>query len=108
MSHEPNNPSEGLGPSSHPGFQRLLRHNDALLAVGVAAVLTTLLIPLPTYLLDMLLSVSIAVALATMVVVLSTRESIEFSTFPSLLLLVTLFRLSLNVASKRSALSGPW
>ncbi len=101
MSHEPNNPSEGLGPSSHPGFQRLLRHNDALLALGVAAVLTTLLIPLPTYLLDMLLSVSIAVALATLVVVLSTRESIEFSTFPSLLLLVTLFRLSLNVASTR-------
>jgi flagellar biosynthesis protein FlhA len=49
----------------------------------------------------MLLAGSIAVALATMVVVLSTRESIEFSTFPSLLLFVTLFRLSLNVASTR-------
>jgi len=51
--------------------------------------------------LDMLLSCSIALALATLVVVLSARESIEFSAFPSLLLVTTLFRLSLNVASTR-------
>ncbi|MFW6132407.1 MAG: flagellar biosynthesis protein FlhA [Planctomycetota bacterium] len=101
MSITPNHPGDSLVQANQAGLQRLLRHNDAVLAIGVAGVLTTLLIPLPTFLLDMLLATSIAVALATLVVVLSTRESIEFSTFPSLLLFVTLFRLSLNVASTR-------
>ena len=87
--------------ASHPPFARLLAHNDIIFAVGLAVVLATLLIPLPTFLLDMMLSVSIAVALATLVIVLSAREPLEFSTFPSLLLTVTLFRLSLNVASTR-------
>ncbi|MCK4625102.1 MAG: FHIPEP family type III secretion protein, partial [Phycisphaerae bacterium] len=78
-----------------------MAHSDVIFAIGVAVVLATLLIPMPTFILDMLLSCSIAVALATLVVVLSARESIELSTFPSLLLFVTLFRLSLNVASTR-------
>ncbi len=82
-------------------MSRMLAHNDLLFAAGLGMVLATLLIPLPTYMLDMLLSCSIAVAIATMVVVLSTQEPIEFSAFPSLLLFVTLFRLSLNVASTR-------
>jgi len=80
---------------------RLLAHNDALFAFGLAMVLATLLIPLPTFLLDLLLACSIALAVGTMIVVLSTRESVELSTFPSLLLFLTLFRLSLNVASTR-------
>jgi len=84
-----------------PGLGRLLANNDVVFALGVAMVLTTLLIPLPTFLMDMLLSCSIAVALATLIIVLSAHESLEFSTFPSLLLLVTLFRVALNVASTR-------
>ncbi len=85
-----------------PGpLNRLMAHNDIIFAIGVAVVLATLLIPMPTFMLDILLSCSIAVALSTLVVVLSARESIELSTFPSLLLFVTLFRLSLNVASTR-------
>jgi len=79
----------------------LVAHNDVLFALGVAMVLATLLIPLPTFLLDLMLATSIAVAVGTMIVVLSTRESVELSTFPSLLLFLTLFRLSLNVASTR-------
>ena len=90
-----------LGGAQGSGLGRLLAHNDIIFAVGVAIVLATLLIPLPTFLMDMLLSCSIAVAIATLTVVLSARESLEFSTFPSLLLFVTLFRLSLNVASTR-------
>ena len=91
------------GASTHgsPGFQRVLRQNDLGFAVALAMVLATLLIPLPTFLLDLLLSVSIAVAIMTIVIVLSAREAIELSTFPSLLLFVTLFRLSINVASTR-------
>jgi len=82
-------------------MKRLFAQNDVLFALGVAVVLATLLIPLPTFLLDMLLAASIAIALATLIIVLSARESIELSTFPSLLLVLTLFRLSLNVASTR-------
>ena len=97
MSREPNS----MTASPPPTLARLFANNDVLMAIGVAAVLTTLLIPLPTFLLDVLLACSIAAALATLVVVLSARESIELSSFPSLLLFVTLFRLSLNVASTR-------
>ncbi len=102
MAMEPNNTMNGsLDEPDHPGMKSLLAHNDIIFAAGVAAVLVTLLIPLPTAILDILLAVSIAVGISTLIVVLSTRESIEFSTFPSLLLFVTLFRLSLNVASTR-------
>jgi len=80
---------------------RLMAHSDVVFALVLAGILATLLIPLPTYVLDMGLSISIGIALATLIVVLSTRESAELSTFPSLLLFVTLFRLSLNVASTR-------
>ncbi|MFO8014486.1 MAG: flagellar biosynthesis protein FlhA [Phycisphaerae bacterium] len=83
------------------GLGRLVAHNDILFAGGLAMVLATLLIPLPTFLLDLLLASSIAIAVGTMLVVLSTRESVELSAFPSLLLFLTLFRLSLNVASTR-------
>lgn len=82
-------------------LKKILSHNDMAFAVALGMVLATLLIPLPTFLLDMLLSISIAVGVATLVTVLATKESIEFSAFPSLLLFVTLFRLSLNVASTR-------
>ena len=83
------------------GIWRLMAHNDIVFAAGLTCVLATLLLPLPTFVMDMLLSTSIAVGLATLVITLSARESIEFSTFPSLLLFLTLFRLSLNVASTR-------
>jgi len=83
------------------GLRALLAHNDLLFAGGLAVVLATLLIPLPTFLLDLLLSCSIAISIATMVTVLSAKESLELSAFPSLLLVLTLFRLSLNVASTR-------
>jgi len=83
------------------GLRKLFAHNDVVFAFGMAMVLATLLIPLPTFLMDLLLSCSIAISVATLIVVLSARESIELSTFPSLLLAVTLFRLSLNVATTR-------
>ncbi|MCK4276906.1 MAG: flagellar biosynthesis protein FlhA [Phycisphaerae bacterium] len=93
--------SGSLVDSSRPGLSRLLANNDILFAICIAVVMAAMLFQLPTSMLDMLLSCSIAVSIATLVAVLATRESIEFSAFPSLLLFVTLFRLSLNVASTR-------
>jgi len=75
--------------------------SNIILAVGLVAVLATLIIPLPTLLMDMLLACSISLALAVLIITLSSKEALELSTFPSLLLFVTLFRLSLNVASTR-------
>ncbi len=79
----------------------LASHSNIILAVGLVAVLATLIIPLPTLVLDMFLACSISLAVAVLIVTLSSKEALELSTFPSLLLFVTLFRLSLNVASTR-------
>jgi len=79
----------------------LASYSNIILAVGVVIVLATLLIRLPTPLLDMLLACSISLAVAVLIITLSSKEALELSTFPSLLLFVTLFRLSLNVASTK-------
>jgi len=75
--------------------------SNIILAIGMVTILATLLIPLPTPLLDMLLACSISLAIGVLIITLSSKESLELSTFPSLLLFITLFRLSLNVASTR-------
>ena len=91
--------------SGAPGQNTLktpfMSHSNIILAVGLVTVLATLLIPLPTLLLDMLLACSISLAVAVLIITLSSKEALELSTFPSLLLFVTMFRLSLNVASTR-------
>jgi flagellar biosynthesis protein FlhA len=76
-------------------------YTNIILAVGLVAILATLIVPLPTILLDLFLACSISLSIAVLIVTLSSRETLELSTFPSLLLFTTLFRLSLNVASTR-------
>ncbi len=76
-------------------------HINLILAGGLVIILATLIIPLPTPLLDMLIACSISLAVAVLIITLSAKEALELSTFPSLLLFTTLFRLSLNVASTR-------
>jgi flagellar biosynthesis protein FlhA len=75
--------------------------SSAVLVIGLVTILTTLLIPLPTFVLDVLLACSISLSLSVLIITLSSKEALELSSFPSLLLFVTLFRLSLNVASTR-------
>ena len=79
----------------------LQRHSNTVMVIGVVVVMATLIIPLPNFLLDLLLACSITLALSVLIVTLSSKEALDLSTFPSLLLYVTLFRLSLNVASTR-------
>jgi len=76
-------------------------HSNIILAFGLVTVLATLLIRLPTPVLDILLAGSISLAVSVLIITLTSKEALELSTFPSLLLFVTLFRLSLNVASTR-------
>ena len=72
--------------------------------VMVITVVLVMVVPLPPMLLDLLLSIDIGLAVVLMLTAVYVREPIEFSVFPSLLLLLTLLRLSLNVASTRLVL----
>ncbi len=75
--------------------------SNIIMVTGLVIILATLVIPLPTFLLDLLLACSISLSISILVITLSSREALDLSTFPALLLFVTLFRLSLNVASTR-------
>jgi len=79
----------------------LMSHSNIIIAVGLVVILATLIIPLPTPMLDAFLACSLSLAIAILIITLSSKEALEMSTFPSLLLFTTLFRLSLNVASTR-------
>jgi flagellar biosynthesis protein FlhA len=79
----------------------LIKHPDILLSVGVVAILMVMLLPLPRFLLDLLLSFDITLSVIILLVGLQVRRPIEFSVFPSILLMITLLRLSLNIASTR-------
>src|SRR5882724_7941281 len=74
---------------------------DAVLAAIVIAVVALMVVPLPTWLLDILLASNLSAAVAILLVVLYARDAISIATFPTLLLITTLFRLALNVASTR-------
>lgn len=71
------------------------------LAAGVVGILVVMILPLPTFLLDILLSFNITFALVILLTGMYTLRPLDFSVFPSVLLVTTLFRLSLNVASTR-------
>ena len=85
--------------SGHIPF--VTRNSDIFLAVGVVGILVFMVIPLPPMLLDVLLSFNITFSLIVLLVAMYILRPLELSAFPSLLLLATLFRLSLNVASTR-------
>ena len=77
------------------------RPQEYLVGLGVVAVLAVMVMPIPPFLLDLFLSFSITFALIILLVSVFMRGPLDFSVFPSLLLIVTLIRLSLNVASTR-------
>ncbi|MCE5274638.1 MAG: flagellar biosynthesis protein FlhA [Syntrophaceae bacterium] len=75
--------------------------SDIFMAIGVLVVLFILLVPLPSFLLDILLTFSITIGIIILMVSMYTTSPLNFSVFPSLLLIVTLYRLALNIASTR-------
>lgn len=77
------------------------RPREFVVAGGLIAILVVMVVPIPTFLLDVLLSFSIMLSLIILMVSILMLSPLDFSVFPSLLLLVTLVRLSLNVASTR-------
>ena len=85
----------------HPTFGDIFRSSSAMMAVGVIGILAVMMIPLPAIILDILLSFNIAISIIIMLMSMYILKPLDFSTFPSILLIVTLMRLSLNVASTR-------
>ncbi|MCP5022205.1 MAG: flagellar biosynthesis protein FlhA [bacterium] len=89
------------------GFGGLLsRYGDWILGAGVLGLMVTMITPLPGGALDLLLALNMTGAVLLLMVTMNARSAVELSTFPSILLFATLFRLGLNVASTRSILSG--
>ncbi len=78
--------------------------SDLALAVGVVLMLVVMILPLPAFILDILLSLSIASSIMLLLLAIYTKRTLDLNIFPSLLLLTTLFRLSLAVASTRLVL----
>ena len=82
-----------------------LRRSEVVLGAALMWILALLLVPMPAALLDVLLALSFTLALLILLLALYTERPLDFSVFPSLLLIVTLLRLGLNVASTRLILS---
>ena len=75
--------------------------SSMVVAVGVVAILMVMIVPLPTFLLDLLLTVSITIGIVILLMSMYNTNPLDFSSFPSILLLTTLYRLALNIASTR-------
>ncbi len=82
-------------------YSRFSRNGEIMLAAGVVIILLVMLVPLPTFFLDIMLCVSISISLLVLITTMFMTSPLEFTIFPSLLLITTLLRLSLNVAATR-------
>ncbi|MEM9013962.1 MAG: flagellar biosynthesis protein FlhA [Pseudomonadota bacterium] len=82
-----------------------LARGDGLFAAGIIGILALLILPVPSWLLDILLAGSITFAVLVLMTTLFTQKPLEFSSFPAILLIATMLRLGLNIASTRLILS---
>jgi flagellar biosynthesis protein FlhA len=86
-------------------FEKYTKNMDLMVAAALIGILVMMIVPLPPVILDLTLSMSVTFSILILLVALYTSEILDFSVFPSLLLISTLFRLALNVASTRLILS---
>jgi len=83
------------------GIASLLGQNDLLFPLGMFVIVVVMVLPVPPFILDLLISANIAITLLIMMVIIYVKTPTEFSSFPTVLLAITLMRLSLNIASTR-------
>lgn len=95
-------PRQEMAPS--PGWA-LGQNQDIVLGVCIIGILAVLVVPVPTWALDILLTLNISISVVVLLATIYIQQAVEFAVFPSLLLVLTLFRLSLNVAATRLILS---
>lgn len=97
-------PSSGF--PSFGDMYNMLRQGDIALAVGVVSILMVLIMPMPAIMLDMLLAISIVFSVLILMTTLFIRTPLEFSAFPTVLLIAAMMRLALNLASTRLILAN--
>lgn len=85
-------------------LRALTQNSDLAVAIGLMLILGVMIIPIPPMILDFLLAMTLSGSVVILLVSVYTKKPLDFSTFPSILLVTTLFRLSLNVASTRNIL----
>lgn len=83
-----------------------MKVRDLVVLVGVIGIVMMMVVPLPIWLLDVLLIINISAALMIILIGMNTQDALQFSIFPSLLLITTLFRLALNVSTTRNILAN--
>jgi flagellar biosynthesis protein FlhA len=82
-----------------------MKMSDLVVMLSIILIVAMMVIPIPTGLLDVLLIINISLALLILLVAMNTNEALQFSIFPALLLITTLFRLSLNISTTRAILT---
>ena len=91
-------------PEERALLSRLAFSGEIVVVFLMVIILAMLFIPLPTFILDLFFSVNIALSFLILMLTMNVRKTLEFSVFPTVLLMTTLFRLALNVSSTRSIL----
>ena len=82
-----------------------MKFGDVSVAFAIIFIIVIIILPIPPFMLDVLLSVNIALSMLILLISMYTQNALQFSIFPSLLLITTLFRLSLNISSTRLILT---
>ncbi len=82
-----------------------MKIGDILISIGIIGIVLMIIIPVPLFVVDILLSLNISLGLLVLLISMYNKEALDFSVFPSLLLITTLFRLSLNITTTRYILS---
>jgi flagellar biosynthesis protein FlhA len=98
-------PSAGAGSDVLNRVYVALKRGDIALALGVTCILVVLILPMPSWLLDVCLAISMTLSVLVLMTVLFISRPLDFSSFPTLLLIATMLRLSLNLASTRLILA---
>lgn len=100
------NPFAGLGSTiTAKEFGAVMRRSDIIMAMGVLTILVVMIVPLPAFLLDLFLAFSIILSVLILMTALFIAAPLEFSAFPTILLIATMLRLALNLASTRLILT---
>ncbi len=97
--------TSAVSPSLLQGLNKLGKLTDLAVPLGILMILVLLLVPLPTWILDISLALSLGFAIFILIVVMLIANPIEINAFPTILLIATMLRLGLNVASTRLILS---
>src|ERR1700679_582083 len=87
-------------------WEQIIQKGNLLFSMGMIGIIFILVLPLPTWMIDVLLSMSIAIAVLIIMLISNIRKPTDFHVFPTLLLFVTLFRLGLNLATTRAILTN--